>query len=63
MFFVDKYRKRQKAEEKIADLIMGKRNAAKADAAGRYTDDDDPFGGPPGVLSSWGSTHMMFGEL
>ena len=52
-----------KDKKKIADLIMGKRNAAKADAAGRYTDDDDPFGGPPGVLSSWGSTHMMFGEL
>ena len=44
-------------------LIVGQRNAAAADAAGRYLEEDDPFGGPPGVLTSWGSQRQMFGEL
>jgi len=56
--------KKDKDRKKLADLIMGQRNAAKADAIARNElNEDDPFGGPPGGLKTWGSTKQMHGDL
>lgn len=55
--------KRDKDKKKLADLIMGRRNAAAADRnQHRNLEEEDGFGGAPG-LRTWGSMHAVHGDL